>query len=66
MRHVRRGPTGASNVEQYATSMEVLDLRLSEDEMRELKEVSELPHPYPMNFWELFCYHDSEFYGGLR
>jgi aryl-alcohol dehydrogenase-like predicted oxidoreductase len=57
---------GASKTEQFVSSMEVLSLRLSEDEMRELKEVSELPHPYPMNFWDLFCYHDSEYYGGLR
>ena len=57
---------GASKVEQFASSMEVLDLRLSDDEMQELREVSDLSHPYPMNFWDLFCYHDSECYGGLR
>ena len=57
---------GASKLEQFMTSMQVLDLQLSKEEFQELKEVSELPHPYPMNFWDLFCYHDSEFYGGLR
>ena len=57
---------GASSAEQFADSMQVLDLHLSEDEMRELREVSEPRHPYPINFWDLFCYHDSEFYGGLR
>ena len=57
---------GASRIEQFADSVEVLKLRLSEDEMQALKEVSELPHLYPTNFWDLFCYHSSEFYGGLR
>jgi aryl-alcohol dehydrogenase-like predicted oxidoreductase len=57
---------GASKMEQFVSSMEVLDLKLSDDEMRQLKEASELVHPYPINFWDMFCYHDSEFYGGLR
>ena len=57
---------GASKIEQFEASMKVLDMHLSEAEMQELKEVSELPHPYPMNFWDLFCYHHSEFYGGVR
>jgi aryl-alcohol dehydrogenase-like predicted oxidoreductase len=57
---------GASSVEQFADSLRAMDLRLSREEMQELVEVSELPHPYPMNFWDAFCYHDSEFYGGVR
>jgi len=57
---------GVSKLEQFETSMAVLDLRLTEAEMQELTQVSELPHPYPMNFWDLFCYHNSEFYGGAR
>ena len=46
--------------------MRALDLELSEAEMRELQEISELPAPYPMNFWNTFCYRESEFYGGLH
>ena len=57
---------GASSLEQFDNSMEALELRLSEEEMQELREVSELPAPYPMSFWNTFCYRDSEFYGGLR
>ena len=47
-------------------SIRALDLQLSEAEMRELQEISELPVPYPMNFWNTFCYRESEFYGGLH
>ncbi len=57
---------GARNHAQYADNMAALDLRLSEEEMQELKKVSELPAPYPMNFWNLFCYRDSAYYGGQR
>lgn len=57
---------GASRLDQFEISMQVLNLRLSEGEMQELKEASELPHPYPMCFWDLFVYHGSEFYGGVR
>ena len=56
---------GASNIEQFKGNMEFMSLRLTEDEVLELKAVSEQVHPYPMNFWDLFCYRDSEFYGGL-
>jgi aryl-alcohol dehydrogenase-like predicted oxidoreductase len=57
---------GASSMEQFRVSMDVVGLRLSAEEMRELTAVSELAHPYPNCFWDLFCYHDSEFYGGVR
>ena len=57
---------GASNLEQYASNMAVLNLRLSEQEMQELTDVSKLPAPYPMNFWNAFCYRESEYYGGQR
>lgn len=57
---------GVSSISQFHSSMQVLDFKLSDQEMQELKVISELPHPYPMNFWDLFCYHDSEFYGGIR
>ena len=57
---------GARNHEQYAANMAVLDLRLSEEEMQELTELSELPAPFPMNFWNLFCYRDSKYFGGHR
>ena len=57
---------GARNQEQYNANMAALDLRLSPEEMQELNEVSEMPAPYPMNFWNLFCYRDSRYYGGHR
>jgi len=57
---------GASSIEQFTNSMEVLGLQLDQKEIEALTEASELSHPYPMNFWELFCYHDSPHYGGLR
>jgi aryl-alcohol dehydrogenase-like predicted oxidoreductase len=57
---------GATSLEELDDSMGALDLRLSEEEMGELRQVSELPAPYPMNFWNTFCYRESEFYGGLR
>ena len=38
-----------------------------DEEMAELRATSDpFPHPYPNCFWELFCYHDSPFYGGVR
>ena len=57
---------GGSKPEQYENSMEALNFRLSDDEVEKLRAVSELPHPYPRCFHELFCLHESEFYGGLR
>ena len=57
---------GASSVEQFADSLGAVGFRLPGEEMQELREVSELPRPYPMNFWDAFCYHDSEHYGGVR
>ena len=57
---------GASSLEQFDNTMEALEFRLSEEEVKELREVSELPAPYPMNFWNTFCYRESEFYGGMR
>lgn len=57
---------GFSRLEQFSSNLETLSFALSDEEMRELKETSELPHPYPVSFYDLFCKHDSEFYGGLR
>jgi len=57
---------GGSKPEHYQESMEILKFCLSETEVEELKAVSELPYPYPRCFYELFCLHESEFYGGLR
>ena len=57
---------GASSLQQFEASMQALDLHLSQEEVAELKSVSELDHPYPNNFWDIFCYQDGEFYGGLR
>lgn len=57
---------GVSGIEQFRQSLAVIDFSLSIEEMRSLRVVSELDHPYPMNFWDLFCYHDSPYFGGLR
>lgn len=57
---------GGSKPEHYQESMEVLELQLSEPEVRELTKVSEPPHPYPNCFYDLFCRHESKLYGGLR
>jgi len=57
---------GASRVEQFENNMEVMDFKLTDEEIRRLTETSELPHPYPINFYDIFCRKDSEFYGGLR
>ena len=57
---------GARNQQQYDANMAALDLHLSDEEMQQLNEASKLPAPYPMNFWDLFCYRDSPFYGGHR
>ena len=57
---------GASSLKQFDGNMGSLEFRLSDEEMEELRKISELPAPYPMSFWNVFCYPDSEFYGGLR
>ncbi len=42
------------------------DFKLSEEGVRELREISEPPHPYPINFYDLFYRKESPDYGGLR
>ena len=41
---------GVRKIERFVSSMDVLNLRLSEDGIHELKEVGEPFHPYLMNF----------------
>jgi aryl-alcohol dehydrogenase-like predicted oxidoreductase len=57
---------GAGNLEQFENNLQALRFSLTPDEANELREVSEHSHPYPMSFYELFCYHNSKYYGGLR
>ena len=57
---------GAYQLEQFENGLGVLDLKLDDGEMEELRLVSTLEVPYPMSFWNAFCYHDSEYYGGIR
>jgi len=57
---------GAFKYEHFLENMKMLDFCLSEDQMRELTQTSEPPHPYPICFYDLFCRHESPFYGGLR
>jgi aryl-alcohol dehydrogenase-like predicted oxidoreductase len=57
---------GVSRLEQFSDLLETLSFQLSDEEVSELREVSEPPRPYPNNFLDLFCRRESEFYGGLR
>ena len=57
---------GPSKVEQFQDNLAGIALALSDEQMRELTKSSEPDHPYPNNFWDLFCFRGSEFYGGLR
>jgi len=57
---------GASRIEQFEQNMQVLGLALSGEEIGELNEISRVPEPYPVNFHNLFCRRESEYYGGLR
>ena len=57
---------GAFRPEQFTDGLGVLDLILDEGEIAELSAISEVPAPCPMSFWNVFCYHESECYGGLR
>jgi aryl-alcohol dehydrogenase-like predicted oxidoreductase len=57
---------GADRVEQVEENLAVSEFRLTGEEVRRLREVSEHPHPYPINFYDIFCRRESEFYGGLR
>lgn len=57
---------GFSRLEQFSDLLRTLNFRLSDEEIEELKEISKLPQPYPVNFLNLFCRRESEFYGGLR
>ena len=52
--------------EQLDDGLGALGLTLDGDDLAELDRLSRLPAPYPMNFWNTFCYRDSECYGGLR
>ena len=56
----------SSRVERFAENMAVSDFELTEEEMSELRQLSEPHHPYPHSFWDRFCYRDSPFYGGVR
>ncbi len=57
---------GFSRPEQLLNTLEIMNFELSDEEMQELKKVSERTHPYPINFLDLFGRKESEFYGCLR
>lgn len=57
---------GFSREEQFTNIIEALDFELTAQEVQELNNVSEIPAPAPMNFLNLFCKRQSEYYGGLR
>ena len=57
---------GGSKLDQYLSNLDVMNFKLTEEQVQELRKVSERPHPYPVCFHDLFCRHESKFYGGLR
>jgi aryl-alcohol dehydrogenase-like predicted oxidoreductase len=57
---------GASSLEQFEQNLPTLELTLRAEEVEDLRRASEPPHPYPNCFYDLFCYKESEFYGGHR
>ena len=57
---------GFSREEQLMSVMQAMDFTLTEQQLQDLNRISEIPAPYPMNFLNLFCRRESEFYGGLR
>ena len=57
---------GFSSIQQVSDTLAALEFSISDEDMKELTDVSELPKPYPNSFLELFGRRTSEFYGGLR
>jgi aryl-alcohol dehydrogenase-like predicted oxidoreductase len=57
---------GGSNLDQVRSLLRSIDLGLAREEIERLREVSEPRIPYPRNFYELFCYRDSPYFGGHR
>ena len=57
---------GATRLEQFNSNMDVVNFRLTDQDMQDLTTVSEQPHPYPINFYDIFCRRESALYGGLR
>ena len=57
---------GATKLEQFNSNMDVVNFRLTDQDMQDLTTVSEHSHPYPINFYDIFCRRESDLYGGLR
>jgi aryl-alcohol dehydrogenase-like predicted oxidoreductase len=57
---------GGEKPEYYEDALNLLNFRLTEDEMQELTKISEPDPVYPTNFYKLFCHRNSKFWGGLR
>jgi aryl-alcohol dehydrogenase-like predicted oxidoreductase len=57
---------GGEKPEFYKSYLDMLQFRLTDEEVRELTKISEPPPCYPTNFQNIFCRRESEFYGGLR
>ncbi len=57
---------GATRMEQFISNMDVVNFRLTDQDMHDLTTVSEQSHPYPINFYDIFCRRESDLYGGLR
>ena len=54
---------GASKIEHFQNNMQVLDFRLTEEEMRELTAVSEPEPLYPSSSYKAIVRKEGEFYG---
>lgn len=57
---------GGERAEEYESALELMNCRLTEEEMRQLSQVSEPQPLYPTNFYKHFCHRESKFWGGLR
>ena len=56
---------GATRMEQFISNMDVVNFRLTDQDMHDLTTVSEQSHPYPINFYDIFCRRESDLYGGI-
>ena len=57
---------GGEKREYYEAALGLWNFRLSDEEVRELSQISEPEPTYPTNFQNLFARRESKFWGGLR
>jgi len=57
---------GGSKIQQYLENFNLINYKLSDDEVEKLRNASEPEPTYPISFYNLFCRRESKFYRGLR